>query len=126
MPSSLEIRIRALDRSSGSLSMRADPYVPAEIGAQHHGNRHRPVRVLPVLQDREERPADGEAGAVEGMDEARPLLAPATRARVHAPRLEIAAGGAARNLAVGALPRQPDLDVEGPPGGEAQVAGEIG
>src|SRR3546814_3859239 len=57
------------------------------------------------------------------MDEARPLLAPATRARVHAPRLEIAAGGAARNLAVGALPRQPDLDVEGPPGGEAHVAG---
>ena len=34
-------------------------------------------------------------------------------ARVHAPRLEVAAVGAARDLAIGALPGQPDLEVVG-------------
>src|SRR5690606_30783787 len=43
-------------------------------------------------------------------------------ARVHAPGLEITAHGAARNLTVSVLPRQPDLDVVSFLRGEAHVA----
>src|SRR6185437_15693668 len=53
--------------------------------------------------------------AVQGMHEAR-LAVWAARARVHAPRLEIATNRAARDLAVGAavtLTGHPDLDVIG-------------
>jgi hypothetical protein len=44
-------------------------------------------------------------------------------ARVHPPRLEVAADRAGRDLAVGVLARQPDLDVVGLPRAEAHVAG---
>ena len=44
-------------------------------------------------------------------------------AGVHAPRLEIGADRARRDLAIGPLPRQPDLDVVGLGRGEAHVAG---
>jgi hypothetical protein len=44
-------------------------------------------------------------------------------ARVHAPGLEVAAVGARGDLAVAALPRQPDLEVVGLARAEAGVAG---
>ena len=44
-------------------------------------------------------------------------------AGVHPPRLEVAAVGAGRNLAIGILPRQPDLDVISLDGAKTHVAG---
>src|SRR3546814_9042590 len=52
-----------------------------------------------------------------------PLGALGPKARLHAAGLEVAAVRAARDLAVGALPRQPDLNVVGLAGREAHVAG---
>ena len=57
------------------------------------------------------------------MDEAGLLRVLGAAAGVHAAGLEVAAVRAARDLAVAALPRQPDLEVVGPAGGEAGVAG---
>ena len=56
------------------------------------GHRHRAVGLLVVLQHRHQRAADREARAVERVDEARALAAlGAGSARLHAPRLEVAA-----------------------------------
>src|SRR5690348_14734350 len=56
------------------------------------------------------------------MDEARAFALLGAEARGHAPRLELAAIGAARDLAIRRLPRQPDLDVIGLARGEAHIA----
>src|SRR3546814_2257460 len=56
------------------------------------------------------------------MDELVALYVLAAEARVHAARLEIAAVGTARNLAVAVLPRQPDFEVIGLARGKAHVA----
>ena len=85
----------------------------SHIGPQRVGNRDASVGFLIVLEHRDQRPADGDTRAVERMDEAGRLLARGTVARVHAPCLEVAADRAARNLAIGLLARQPDLDVIG-------------
>ena len=61
----------------------------------------------------DQRAADGDAGAVERVDEPRALALGRPVARVHPPRLEVAADRAGGDLAVAVLPRQPDLDVEG-------------
>src|SRR3546814_17060969 len=52
-----------------------------------------------------------------------PLGALGPKARLHAAGLAVAAVRAARDLAVGALPRQPDLNVVGLSGREAHVDG---
>src|SRR5262249_59139924 len=59
-------------------------------------------------------------------DLARALLARLAAARLHAPRLELAAIRATRDLAIGVLPRQPDLDVEGLLRREAHIASAQG
>src|SRR3546814_11472685 len=82
------------------------------------------VLLLVVLQDGDQRAADREAGAIQGVDEARPLLARLAEAPLHPPRLELAAIGAARNLAIGALSRQPDLDVQALLRAEAHIDGQ--
>ena len=102
------------------VSMRVEA---AHVGLERRRDRDAAVLVLVVLQDRDERAADRDAGAVEGVDEARALAVLRPVARVHAPRLEVGADRAARDLAIGALPRQPDLDVVGLGRGEAHVAG---
>src|SRR6202048_2822117 len=48
---------------------------------------------------------------------------PAAKARLHAPRLELATHRARRNLAIGILAWQPDLDVVGLLRGETHIAG---
>src|SRR6185437_11451828 len=132
MPSSLVTRMRARARSliftsAFSFGRAGNRREPAHVGTQRLGNRHRAVLVLVVLQDRDQRAADREARAVQRVHEARAPL-PAIRAllgpitRIHAARLVIAAVGAARDLAVASLPRQPDLDVEGLARGRAHVA----
>jgi hypothetical protein len=73
----------------------------AHIGAQRLGHLDRAVGLLVVLHHRDQRAADGHAGAVEGVHElglAGFRIAPA---RLHAAGLEIAAVGAG-DLAVGA------------------------
>src|SRR5690606_27564823 len=122
MPSSFDSRMRALERSSGSLSIRSDPR-RTEVRSQRLRDGHGSVRLLAVLQERDQRTTDGQGRAVQRMHEARALLALAAAAGAHAPRLKLAAGRAAGYLTIGPLPRQPYLDVEGPPGGKADVAG---
>ena len=95
----------------------------AHIGLQHVGDADGAVRLLIILQDGDQRAADGDARAVQRMDEAGVLGALRAVARIHAAGLEVAAHRAGGNLAIGPLPRQPDLDVVGLLRGEAHVAG---
>ena len=90
-----------------------DPLQAAHVGHERVRDGDAAILLLVVLQDGDQRAADGEAGAVEGMDEAVVLAALGAVARVHAPRLEVAANGTGGDLAVGVLPRQPHLDVVG-------------
>src|ERR1700730_3267883 len=72
-----------------------DHLEPAHIGLQHIGYRDRAVLLLVGFHDRDQRAADRGAGAVQRMHEARLAVGPAI-ARIHAPRLELAAHRAAR------------------------------
>src|ERR1700743_2761847 len=84
---------------------------PAHIGLQHVRHRDRAALLLIVLHHGDQRAAYRSTGAVQRVHEAR-FAVRSARARIHAPRLEIAAHRAARNLAVGtavALPGHPDL-----------------
>ena len=85
------------DRRQTHQAMRASP---AMYGRSTFGHRDRSVRVLVVLHHRDQRAADGDAGAVERVHElglAGLRIAPA---RLHAARLEIGAVRARRDLAV--------------------------
>src|SRR5215472_3175604 len=123
MPSSLVRRIRPWPRSIGRLGIAADHLEPAHVGLEHIRYCHGAVAPLIVLEHGDERATDREAGAVEGVHEAGPLPFFGTESRLHAPRLELAAVGAARNLAIGILAGQPDLDVIGLARGKTHVAG---
>ena len=118
MPSSLVTRDAHQQLTRLDLSFDA-----AHVGLQRVRHRDRAVCLLVVLHHRDQRAADRDAGAVERVDEARDLAVLAAIARVHAPRLEVAADRAGRNLAVHVLARQPDLDVVGLLRGKAHVAG---
>src|SRR6516164_4088879 len=130
MPSSLVTRMRALAMSPGfterpslgGLRRAGNGREPTHVRAQRLGDGHGAILVLVILKNGNQRAADGEAGAVQGVHEARALALIGTIARVHAPGLEVAAVRAARNLAIGVLTRKPDLDVEGLARGEAHVA----
>ncbi len=90
-------------------------------GLQRRRNAHRPVGVLAVLEDRDERAADRKARAVQRVHE----LVLALRvlvAGLHAPRLEGPAVRDRADLAVGLLRRHPDLEVVRLRGTEAHVA----
>src|SRR6185437_70302 len=123
MPSSFEMRIRAFARSIGRSNIGADCLQPAHIWTQRVGHRDLAIGSLIVLEHRNQGTPDSQAGAIERVDEARPLPFRRTETRLHAPRLELAAIGAARDLAIGPLAGQPDLDVVGLARGEAHVAG---
>src|SRR6185503_2279797 len=64
----------------------------------------------------------GQAGAVERVYELDLALLVA-EARLHAPRLESLEVAARGDLAIRALPRQPDLDIVGLGRGESHVSG---
>src|SRR5262245_2668169 len=125
MPSSLETRMRALDRSlSGALGICfCDSFEAVHVGTQRGGNGDRSILLLIIFENGDQCPPDRETGAVQGVDEARALLARLAAARLHAPRLELAAVRAAGDLAIHVLPRQPDLDVVGLLRREAHVPG---
>src|SRR5271154_231931 len=110
IPSSLEIKIRHRSRSIGRSAMIPDDLLAAHIALQCLGDRNRPVMALKVLEDRDHRAANRETGTVEGMHRPRALFAGRPVARLHALGLERAAIRAARNLAIGVLAGEPDLD----------------
>src|SRR3954449_10801271 len=56
---------------------------------QHFGDRDRPVLALAVLDHGDDRASDGNRGAVQRVDEARPGIAAGPVARVQAPRLVV-------------------------------------
>src|SRR5262249_26690836 len=122
IPSSLVTRMRAFLRSSGGLNIAADDVEAAHVGTQRRRHLNGAVAALVILHHRDQCPADRNARPVEGVHELRALLAGATEARVHAPSLKVAEIGARRDLAIGVLARQPDLDVVGLARGESHVA----
>src|SRR5258708_31392465 len=97
-------RIRNIEGGSRgtdyALSVALDHFQPAHIGLQHIGNGDRAVFLLVGFHHSDQCAADGGAGAVQSMHEARLAVGPAI-ARIHAPRLEIATYRAARDFAVG-------------------------
>src|SRR3954454_11746431 len=101
-PSLKRGRRQALARSLDSLQ-------PAHIGAQNLRQPDGAVGILVIFHHSDQRAADGETRAVQRTDEPRALAFGTAKARVHAPRLELAAHGAGRNLAIAPLPRQPDF-----------------
>src|SRR5688572_26962297 len=99
-----------------------DDVLPVHEGAESLRDDYGSVSLLIILENRDQRAADRESGSVQRVDEL--SLPRALRAVLDAgaARLEgfrVAAGG---NLAVGVLPRQPDLEVVGLRGGKADVA----
>src|ERR1051326_6789728 len=111
MPSSLEIRIRQRARSIVPSAIGPDDLCAAHIRPQRLGDSDRAIVALIVFEDRYHRAADGEAGPVEGVHRAYPLLARGAIPRLHAARLEGAAIRTARNLAIRVLARQPDFEI---------------
>src|SRR3546814_9309111 len=79
---------------------RSNAVETAHVGPQSLRNGNRAIGVLIILDHGDQRPADREAGAVERMHEACPLLARRAKPGLHAPRLKIPTVGAARNLAI--------------------------
>ena len=79
-------------------------------GRSTSGTAMRAVGLLVVLHDGDERAADGHAGAVQRVHEARPLLG--AEAGVEPPRLVVRAVAAAGELPVALLAREPRLAVE--------------
>src|SRR5260221_11861763 len=123
MPSSLVMRMRAAARSIGRSNIAANDLQPAHIRPQHIRYQDGAVALLIVLDHRDQRAPDRQSGAVERMNEAGALLSLRPDTRLHAARLDVAAIGAARDLAIGLLSQQPNLDVVGLARGEAHVAG---
>src|SRR3954466_14758901 len=116
MPSSLATRMRGRSRIGG------EPLEAARVGPQRLGHGDAAVPLLVVLQYRDQRPPDRQPRPVQRVHEARSLRVLGTVAGAHAPPLVVAAVGAGRDLAVGVLPRQPDLEVVGLARGRAGVA----
>src|SRR5690606_26847595 len=72
-------------------ALGADSVEIAHGGTQSFRNRDGAVLVLVILHDRDQGAADRHARTVQRMDEACILLALGTEARLHTPRLEVAA-----------------------------------
>src|SRR5258708_5113464 len=123
MPSSFEMRMRACVRSIGSSNIGADDVQAAHIGSQRLGYGHPAIALLIIFEHRDQSASDRQARAVEGVDEASSLAFLRPKTRLPAATLELAPLRAARDLAIGLLPREPDLDVIGLPPGEPHVAG---
>src|SRR5262249_45260903 len=99
---------------------------PAHVGLQRIRDGDRSVALLVGLHHGDERTADRHPRAVERMHGTDLPALLGTVAGAHAPRPNRAAVRARGNLAIGALPRQPYLDVVGLLRGKAHVAGAQG
>src|SRR4030095_15471490 len=87
-----------------------DVRLAAHVGPQRFRHFDRAVAALVVLDYRDERAADRQAGPVQRMHEFGLALRVA-KARVHPSRLERLAIRARRDLAIHALAGKPDLEV---------------
>src|SRR5690606_26999562 len=106
-----QFRRRQAPAPGDSAPTSADPLEP-DVRPQRLGNDNGAVGLLVVLENRNERSADGQARAVERVGE---LVLPAAGrpvANLRPPRLERLRIAARRDLAILALARQPYLDVE--------------
>ena len=102
---------------------RSDLLESAHVGTERRWDRDGAVPFLVVLQDRDQRTPDGEARSIQRVDVFHLAGSLRTELDVGAARLERHRVAAGRDLAVGLLARQPDLDVVGLRGGESHVAG---
>src|SRR5262245_35395521 len=102
-----------------------DPLKPAHVRSERRRDRHGPIGFLVVFHNRDQRATHGEPRAVERVAEAGPSTARRLIADLRASRLEGAAVRAGGDLAVPALPRQPDLDIVALRRLEAHVAGAV-
>src|SRR4029453_3333022 len=91
---------------------RVDTGYPTHVGLQRGGNADAAVRALIVLHDRDQRSADGHAGAVQGVHQLGLALRVADP-RLHAASLKRLAIRARGNLPVFSLSRQPPLEIIG-------------
>src|SRR5690606_32341352 len=92
------------------------------VRAQRLGHRDRAVGLLEVLHHRDQGAPDRRAGAIERMHGFGLAAVGVAPARLHPPGLEIPAVRARRDLAIGLLRRQPDLQVVSLARGEPHVA----
>src|SRR2546425_4022963 len=81
-------------------SISLDRLEPAHIRLQRVRHRDRAALLLIGLHHRDERATDRHARAIEGVDMAHLAALLGTIARIHAPRLELAAQRTRRNLAI--------------------------
>src|SRR5205085_5953653 len=96
-------------RGAASSARRGQTLEAAGVGSERGGNCDRAVGVLVVFQHGDEGAADGEAGAVERMDEFRLAATLGLVADVRAPAAEVGVGRAGRDFAILVLPGQPYL-----------------
>src|ERR1700757_5210853 len=108
MPSSLVIRMR-----TGAASSFRDSLNAAHVGPECLRHDDRTIALLVIFKDRDERAACGNARTVQRVNKTRVSCFFRAVARVHPPRLKIAAKRAGRDFAIAVLSRQPDLDVIG-------------
>src|SRR4051812_25927911 len=118
MPSSL-----VTSTVRGASAIGANDLAAIHIGAEHLGNEDAAIGALIILEHRDQRAPDCQAGAVEGVNMAQPAAAARPVAGFHAPRLEIAAYRAARYFAIGILTGEPHFEIVGHARAEAHVAG---
>src|SRR5438874_794237 len=78
----------------------ADPLLARNPLSQRLGNDHAAIRLLIILEDGHQGPADSDGGAVQRMDKAGPLVLGTLETDVEPPRLEVGAVGSAGHLAV--------------------------
>jgi hypothetical protein len=96
--------------------------ISSEIRSENIGDDDRTVRLLVVFEDCDEGPTNGETGAVQGVRETRFAAAGRPVANAGTASLKIAAVRTRRNLAVAALPRQPNFQIERLRGREPKIA----
>ena len=100
-----------------------DAFEPAHIGAKRFRNEDGAVGLLVVLENGEPGASDGEAAAIDGVDEFGFRFATGgLETNVGATGLEAFEVGAGRDFAIELLARKPDLKVEGLGRGKAGIA----
>src|SRR6516225_8866759 len=104
-------------------SLRGEPREPAHPRVQCPGQAHRAVRLLIVLQYRDQRASDGESRAIQRVHRLGLAALGVAPTCLQAPCLESLEVAARGDLAIALLRRQPGLEVVGHRAAEADIAG---